>query len=98
MLQKLNKEQEEEVKSVSLCNNLNKVKLPKLELPSFSNDVLELQAFWDQFNDSVDSSDLSDSTKFAYLKSLLKGDTWASIDGLSVTHTNYSNACDLLHR
>ena len=72
------------------------MKLPKLELPSFGGEPRDWTSFWDQFSAIVDSSDLPDVTKFTYLRSLLKGDAKAAIDGLSLTAGNYKAACDIL--
>ena len=49
----------------------DKVRLPKLQLPKFSGDVLKWPQFWDSFSVTVDSSDMSDVTKLTYLRSLL---------------------------
>ncbi len=72
------------------------VKLPKLELPSFSGNVVEWQSFWDQFIAVIDESDLPDINKFTYLQSLLVDEAKAAIQGLSLTASNYKIACDIL--
>ena len=55
-------------------NGQSNVRLPKLELPKFSGDVLKYFAFWQQFADSIDSREnLSDVSKYNYLQSCLKG-------------------------
>ena len=71
-------------------------KLPKLELPKFSGDVIEWQSFWDKFTAIVDGSKLPTISKFTYLQSLLEGEAKSAIQGLSTTATNYKIACDIL--
>ena len=72
------------------------IKLPKLDLPKFRGNIVDFNAFWEQFSCSIDDSELSDVTKFSYLASLLEGDAKRVISGLSITGANYSIACDLL--
>ena len=80
-------------------NRKTDAKLPKLELPSFSGDVLEWTSFWDQYQAVVhNNSDLPDITKYSYLLSLLKGEAKAAIQGLSLNSAHYQIACDLLQK
>lgn len=72
------------------------VRLPKLNLPKFSGDVLQWQSFWDQFVASVDSTDLPGVSKFTYLLSLLEGEPKLAIKGLSLTSSHYDIACKIL--
>ena len=71
-------------------------KLPKLDLPTFSGEMLEWSSFWDQFTAIIHNSNLPAVTKFLYLKSRLSGVAADTIAGLSLTHNNYVVACDLL--
>ena len=80
----------------SLGSGSQSVKLPKLELPKFSGDVLEWSTFWEQFEASVDNSDLPEVSKFVYLRSLLVGDARKCVEGLAVVKENYVTACDAL--
>ena len=82
--------------SMSVVSAVVEAKLPKLELPTFSGDVTEWTSFWDQFQAVVHASELPDITKFSYLLSLLKGETKAVVQGLSLTAAHYKIACDLL--
>ena len=77
-------------------NGQQAVKLPKLELPKFSGDIIEWQTFWDKFKATVDSSELPVITKFPYLQSLLEREANASISGLALTSDNYAIACKVL--
>ena len=82
--------------SVSSAHSLKTVKLPRLELPKFSGNVIQWQTFWDKFKAIVDMSDLPDISKFTYLQSLLEGEAKSAIEGLSLTSTHYAIACKLL--
>ena len=72
------------------------IKLPKLDLPRFGGNVQDWPEFWDSFVACVDKSDIDDIAKLAYLKSLLSGEARQSIEGLTLSSSNYSVACDLL--
>lgn len=90
----LPKGQKEGSEGVSVCSQ--SLKLPKLDLPKFSGDVLKWQEFWECFQASVDTSDMPDVSKFTYLRSLLLGEASQCIAGLPLTAANYVAACDLL--
>ena len=94
-------DKEEDVESVvsnlSTSTNQRTVKLPKLELPKFSGNVVDWPIFWDNFKAIVHDSDLPPVSKFAYLRALLEGDAKASIQGLSPTAIHYDIACNLLN-
>ena len=51
----------------------DKVRLPKIEIPSFNGEITEFQPFWDSFATLIDKSDISNIEKFTYLKSKLTG-------------------------
>lgn len=71
-------------------------RLPKVELPHFSGNVVEWQNFWDKFTALVDQTDLAVITKFTHLDSCLQGEAKAVIAGLSITSQHYTDACKLL--
>ena len=75
------------------------LKLPRIELPKFSGDVLKFQNFWDQFEAAVhDNDDLPNVQKFTYLRSVLTGNALQTI-GFEVTGANYQLAVECLkHR
>ena len=60
------------------------VRLPKLDVPTFSGNILNWTSFWEQFRISVhDRTSLSDSEKLVYLQQSLKGGTAkTTIEGL----------------
>uniref|UniRef100_A0A8D8UC74 Peptidase aspartic putative domain-containing protein n=1 Tax=Cacopsylla melanoneura TaxID=428564 RepID=A0A8D8UC74_9HEMI len=71
--------------------------LPKITLPTFSGDVSHFQEFWDCFNAAVDSrSDLNNSVKLTYLKSVLSGQAASLVFGLRITDDNYQIAKNIL--
>ena len=72
------------------------LKLPKIDLPKFSGNILEWSQFWESFAACVDSSDLPEISKLTYLLSLLKGEAQQCVAGLSLSGANYRVACELL--
>ena len=73
------------------------VKLPTLNIPSFSGDVLQWISFWDAFHWSIDSHPtLSDIDKFNYLLTKLSGEARSSVSGLTLSNANYNIAVAIL--
>ena len=67
----------------------NHVKLPKLALHSFSDDVTQWLTLWDSFMAAVHDNDhLAAVDKFNYLKSFLTGTALKEIAGLTPSATN----------
>ncbi|XP_068237155.1 uncharacterized protein [Palaemon carinicauda] len=61
------------------------VRLPKLDLPHFTGDVLEWNSFWELYNMSVHQrGDLELIQIFSYLLSLLTGDALKLITGFKL--------------
>ncbi|KAK2549503.1 hypothetical protein P5673_030047, partial [Acropora cervicornis] len=74
-----------------------KVKLPKIELKSFSGNYQEWQGFWDTFQSAVDgNTSISAIEKFTYLKSCVTSNAESAIAGLPLTADNYKVAIDIL--
>ena len=75
-----------------------KVKLPKIELKSFSGNYQEWQGFWDTFQSAVDgnTSFSAIEKEFTYLKSCLTSNAESAIAGLPLTADNYKVAIDIL--
>ena len=71
----------------SVMQNITGVKLPLLQLPRFSGNVLEWSAFYDAFIASIDSRrKLSNMQKFTHLRTCLSGKAYHCIEGYSVTN------------
>ncbi|NEV48948.1 DUF1759 domain-containing protein, partial [Wolbachia pipientis] len=69
------------------------VRLPKIELPTFSGAYEEWHPFFGIFDSLIHSNDtLNDIQKFHYLKSSLKGDAAETIQSLEITGANYGDA------
>lgn len=72
--------------------------LPKLQLASFSGDILKWTEFWDRFTSVVDRrTDIPDVDKLAYLVGSLEGGAKQSIHGLELTNANYKVAVQKLN-
>lgn len=72
------------------------VKLPKLDVPAFDDNILNWRTFWEQFC-SHDRTSLSNSEKLVYLQHALKnGTAKASIEGLSRSGECYKQAVECL--
>ena len=76
----------------------NGVRLPKLDVPTFSGDILNWQTFWEQFCVSVhDRSHLSNAEKLVYLRQAVKdGSARRTIEGLSRSGEHYQEAVECL--
>ena len=73
------------------------VRLPKLQIKRFSGLTRDWFAFWELFNNSIHkNTSLSEIEKFSYLLSYLEGQALKSVQGLTVTSSNYSVAVDTL--
>ncbi|XP_006825701.1 uncharacterized protein LOC102808861, partial [Saccoglossus kowalevskii] len=73
------------------------VALPKIELQTFSGNVLEWASFFDIFKSSIHSDTTLDNIqKFVYLRSMLKDEAARTVGGLTLTDANYSHAIELL--
>jgi len=77
-------------------NDVSSVRLPKLELPKFDGTLTKWQPFWDNFSAIIDCTELPLVSKFTYLQSLLEGEPKRTIDGLALSNSNYTIACNLL--
>ena len=72
-------------------------RLPTLSLPTFSGNILNWNAFWDSFRCEVHSQEnLSNVTKFTYLRAQLSGEPLRLIAGFSLQDDNYPLAVDML--
>ena len=73
------------------------VRLPILEIPSFSGDKLKWTEFWDTFEASVHkNTSISDIEKLNYLLSKLSGEAKHSVSGILLSNENYFVVIDIL--
>ncbi|XP_018403198.1 PREDICTED: uncharacterized protein LOC108780103 [Cyphomyrmex costatus] len=73
------------------------IRLPKLNLPSFSGKYDEWFPFFDTFNSVIHSNaSLSDAQRFQYLRGCLTGDASAVISSLEISDANYAVAWSIL--
>jgi len=79
--------------SSGITEHITGVKLPLLQLPKFSGNVLEWPTFHDAFVASVGlHKKLSNVQKFTHLRSCLSGRALKCIEGYSVMNDNYFKA------
>lgn len=68
------------------------VKLPKLLIDKYAEDINQLQYFWGQFETAVHQNhNLTKTDKFSYLRSYLIGVAANVVTGLSLTKANYDS-------
>jgi len=72
------------------------MKLPKLNLPTFDCNLLHWQEFWDIFDSAINQQNISNVSKFSYLKNSLRGAAASAVCGFSVTNDNYLTVIHLL--
>lgn len=71
----------------------SQVKLPRIELPTFNGKYEDWHSFFDMFNSLIHSNrEISDTQKFHYLRSSLKGDAAEIVSSLEISGSNYSDA------
>ncbi|CAL8136776.1 unnamed protein product [Orchesella dallaii] len=75
------------------------IKLPSIELPSFSGSFDTWTSFKDLFTSTIDlNRELSEAQKLQYLKAAVKDEPAALIRSLQVTNANYQQAWDTLNQ
>lgn len=79
-------------------NNDTRVRLPKINLQSFSGNCLEWPSFADAFKTVHDDNKFSNAQKFQYLKGVLSGPAELLIRHFSITDENYNLAYAELER
>ncbi|UYV73686.1 hypothetical protein LAZ67_11000348 [Cordylochernes scorpioides] len=84
----------------SLPDTTEKIRLPTMELPKFSGNLIDWLTFWAQFEKIHLDIRLKDSDKFYYLLQSLSVDTEAYkiVSIYPLTEENYSKAIDALRR
>ena len=63
--------------------------IKKLSFTQFKGTPADWMRFWGQFTAEIDAADISQITKFSYLKELLEPQVRPSIDGLPLTTEGY---------
>lgn len=63
--------------------------LKKLSFTQFKGTPTDWMLLWGQFTAEIDAADISQITKFSYLKELLEPQVQPSIDGLPLTTEGY---------
>ena len=73
------------------------IKLPQLEIPTFSGDKMRWKEFWDTFEATVDHNpNLTDIEKLKYLNSKLIGEAKSAVSGILLSKENYRVAIEML--
>ncbi|XP_067216970.1 uncharacterized protein [Linepithema humile] len=95
-----NRENAEPQNSVAQLHNnpmSSQLRLPKIELPSFTGNSEDWYTFYDSFEKLINSNPhLSEIQKFHYLRSSLKGEAAEVIKAFEITTENYKEAWELL--
>ena len=85
--------------SAGAGNRRIRAKLPKIEMRKFDGDLLDFMRFWSTFTTEVDlAEELSETSKFSYLKELLTPKVQYLIDGLPFSAEGYEHAKAVLRR
>ncbi|UYV72803.1 hypothetical protein LAZ67_10000797 [Cordylochernes scorpioides] len=92
--------QKQVAKEVVVMDTTEKIRLPTIELPKFSGNLMDWLTFWAQFEKIHLDIRLKDSDKFYYLLQSLSVDTEAYkiVSIYPLTEENYSKAIDALRR
>lgn len=73
------------------------VKLPNIDLCSFSGNKLKWVEFWDIFECTIHrNTKLSNIEKFSYLRNKLQGEARRAISGIALCNENYEMALGIL--
>ena len=83
---------------MSVFSTDKRVKLPKLDVPTFNGNLIHWKQFWDQFAVAVhNKTNLSNAEKTVYLQQVIKdGSAKNAIEGLSHSGDNYNEAIESL--
>ncbi len=79
-------------------HNNSQVKLPKLQLLNYYGDPLKWPDFWDSYEATIHTQNISNVQKFNYLKTIVKGRAFEAIEGISVNNANYIVAIETLKK
>ena len=84
-----------EIASIWTQPNSGPMKPPRLDIRTFSGDVLRWHEFWDAFDASVHKASYAPVDKFNYLKSKLEGEALEAIFGYQLSNENYVVVIDI---
>ena len=73
------------------------VKLPKLQIATFKQDMVDFNWFLNTFLEEVDKAAIPQTTKFSYLKTYVGPKVRAQIDGLPFSTEGYTRAKNILN-
>ena len=77
----------------NLRRHLKTIKLPSIEIKSFSGELTEWPSFLDSFEAVMhNSSELGDAQKLTYLRRYLTDAALKAVSGLTLTNGNYGKA------
>jgi len=81
------------------AGSMSRVRLPKLELPTFDGTISQWPGFWEAYDVAIHSNvDLALTDKFSYLRSMLRGQAAEAVAGLALTALNYEHAVEILRK
>lgn len=99
VLLKLDLKHTDQPQSQTNNSSCNELKLPQIQIPTFSGNYAEWQVFHNLFTALIDTnSSLQNVQKLHYLKACLKGDAEVLLRQFSITEDNYDEACSVLKR
>lgn len=76
--------------TISRAAVVPKLNLPQLQIPNFSGNYQEWRGFYDMYMSVIhDNNQISNTQKFYYLLSALKGEAHQLIENIPVTEANY---------
>ena len=76
--------------------SITTTKLPKLVITKFNGQHTDWLRFWGQFKAEIEESEVSQVTKFSYLKELVEPKVRSCIDGLPFNSEGYERAKNIL--
>ena len=76
--------------------HFERIRLPKIELPTFSGDRLKWPTFWQSFETSIHNQPIPAVQKMTYLFSSIKDNALSCVEGYAITGENYPVVIDIL--
>ena len=83
--------------SVGMSSRRKTIKLPSTDIPKFSGEFTEWPTSLDSFEATIDTCSNPDGVqKFTYPRSYLQGPALRSVNGFTLTNSNYTEALKVL--